>query len=174
MKKIYGILIALAFGKLGCTQAPGERPHVLNPAFDKKIGQMLSFTVPAIGVGELNDIQNEVFIFDARELQEYELSHIKGARYLGYDDFDESRLIGVSKDSKIVLYCSIGYRSEKIGEKLQKMGYTNIYNLYGSIFEWVNEGYPIVGPDGKPTRKLHTYDSKWSQWVDPEKAEKVW
>ena len=174
MKKILAILIALAFGKLGCTQAPAERPYVSSPAFDKKISETIHFTVPTIGVRELKNIQDEVHIFDAREWKEYEVSHIKGAHYLGYDNFDTARLAGIPKDAKIVLYCSIGYRSEKIGEKLQKMGYSQVYNLYGSIFEWVNEGFPVVGIDEKPTQKIHTYNSKWSQWVDNDKAEKVW
>lgn len=174
MKKLLTILITLVFAKLGCTQAPAERPQAGNPAFDKKIAQTIRFTVPTIGVRELNDIQDEVYIFDTREQQEYDISHIKGARYLGYEDFNEARLAGIPKDARIILYCSIGYRSEKIGEKLIKMGYSNVSNLYGSIFEWVNQGLPVVGAEGKPTRKVHTYDSKWSQWVDPEKAEKVW
>ena len=174
MKRILAILIPMVLGKLGCTQAPAERPHVENPAFDKKISEMIRFSVPTIGVQELSNIQNEVHIFDAREQQEFEVSHIEGAQYLGYEAFDEARLAGIPKDATIVLYCSIGYRSEKIGEKLQKMGYSKVYNLYGSIFEWVNQGFPLVGPDGHPTRKVHTYNSKWSQWVSAEKAENVW
>ena len=174
MRKILILLIMNLFANFGCTQTPAGKPKVQNPEFDKKINSLLSFSVPIIGVQELKDIQNEVHIFDARERSEYQLSHIAGAQYLGYNDFDETRLAGIPKDSKIVLYCSIGYRSEKIGEKLRKQGYTNIYNLYGSIFEWANQGYPLVDKDGQPTRKLHTYNAKWSKWVDETKAEKAW
>ena len=122
----------------------------------------------------MRNIQNEVYIFDAREEEEYLTSHIKGARYLGYKKFDEQKLAGVPKNAKVVVYCSVGYRSEKIGERLQKMGFTDVSNLYGSIFEWVNRGYPVVGQNGEPTRRIHTYNAKWSQWVDNDDAEKVW
>ena len=50
---------------------------------------------------------------------------------------------GWSKSDTIVLYCSIGYRSEKIGEKLVEMGYGHVFNLYGGIFEWVNRDLPV-------------------------------
>lgn len=172
----YLIFLFLTFIVMGptCSQPPASRPPVNNEAFDEELSRLLRFTVPTIGVGELKNIQDEVYIFDAREEEEYKVSHIKGARHLGYKKIDEQQLAGVPKDAKVVLYCSVGYRSEKIGERLRKMGFTDVNNLYGSIFEWVNQGNPVVGQDGTPTKKIHTYNSKWSQWVDNEQAEKVW
>lgn len=162
------------FLQIGCTQTPTKRPSVQNPAFDQKLEQLLRFSVPLIGVEELKNIQREVHIFDTREWPEYEVSHIEGAEYLGYDHFDEKRLADIPKDARIVLYCSVGYRSEKTGEKLRKLGFSNVYNLYGSIFEWVNQGNEIVDASGKKTNRLHTYNKTWSQWVASEKATKIW
>ena len=158
----------------GQNKAPEERPHCENPAFDAKVAGMLQMDVPVIGVQELRNIQDEVHIFDARKRAEYEVSHIPGARYLGFDDFDPERLEGLPKDAPIVLYCSIGYRSEKIGEKLEKMGYTRVYNLFGSLFEWANRGFPMVDGQGRPTKAIHTYNKNWSKWVDDQKADKTW
>ena len=145
-----------------------------NPEFDQKVNTLISYSVPTMGVNELAKEKEEVVLFDTRELPEYEVSHIEGAKYLGYKDFDESRLAGIPKDAKIVLYCSVGYRSEKIGNKLQKLGYNNTYNLYGSIFEWVNQGYPVVDKNGDPSKQVHTYNKQWSKWVDGQKIEKIW
>lgn len=153
---------------------PTDKPMCSNPEFDQTITKMLSFSTPLISVEELKNIQNDVFIFDARKREEYEVSHIKGARYVGYDDFDEARLEGIPKDAKIVVYCSIGYRSEKIGDKLQKLGYSRVSNLYGSIFEWVNQGFEVVNLAEEPIKKVHTYNSKWSQWLNNDAVEKVW
>lgn len=164
----------MMMGRPGCTQPPEDRPAVGNPDFDRKISNMIQFSVPVIGVQELRAIQEEVLIFDAREREEFEISHIEGARYLGYKQFEESALMDLPKDQKIVLYCSIGYRSEKVAEKLKALGFEQVYNLYGSIFEWVNAGFPIVGPDGQQSKQLHTYNAKWSKWVDPQQAERVW
>ncbi len=159
----------------GCSQTiPAERGKVINKEFDEKISGMINFTVPTIGVTELHNIHNEVFIFDTRKREEYEVSHIPGAKYLGYNDFEADRLKEVPKDAPVVLYCSIGYRSEKIGEKLQALGFTNVRNVYGSIFEWANQGYPLVDMQEKPTKKLHTYNKNWSKWVEDTKAQKIW
>ena len=80
----------------------------------------------------------------------------------------------LDKKTPIVVYCSVGYRSEKVGEKLKAAGFLNVKNLYGSIFEWVNEGNPVVGNDNKATAKVHTYNKTWSRWVDKKNIEKVY
>ena len=158
----------------GCGQKSSQTGHVHNPDFDQKISNTIDFSIPVIGVKELKNIQDEVLIFDAREKEEFEVSHIPGARFLGYNNFSPNRLSDIPKETKIVLYCSIGYRSEKIGERLQKLGYSNVYNLYGSLFEWVNQGNPVVTKNGTVTNKVHTYNRSWSKWVDGQKVEKIW
>ncbi|MEM9822580.1 MAG: rhodanese-like domain-containing protein [Bacteroidota bacterium] len=168
---LFCLLFVLSFS---CAQIPADRPHTLDTKLDARLSRIISYTVPLIGVEELKSIRSEVRLFDAREQEEYEVSHIEGAQYLGYDDFDPGRLEGVKKEDKIVLYCSIGYRSEKIGERLREMGYTNVYNLYGSIFDWVSRGHPVVTSDGEVTRKVHTYDYLWSRLLNCQEVEKVW
>jgi rhodanese-related sulfurtransferase len=161
-------------GWISCAQIPANRPGVGNPKFDEKISQLISFSVPTIGVSELKNMEGEVYILDAREKEEYEISHIPNAIYIGYNKLEKKVLKTIPKDANIVLYCSVGYRSEKIGEKFQKKGFTNVRNLYGSIFEWINQGNEVHDKEGKPTDKVHTYNKKWSQWVEEGKAEKVW
>ena len=169
------LLLNLLFVSISCAQEiPTDRPHCSDQAFDQKVSKTINFTVPLIGVEELKEIQNEVYIFDTRKKEEYNLSHIKGAKYLGYKDFDPKRLSDIPKNSKIVVYCSIGYRSEKIGEKLQSLGYTNVYNLYGSLFDWVNRGNPVFKSNETKTRKVHTYNKDWSRWVINRDFEKIW
>jgi hypothetical protein len=72
------------------------------------------------------------------------------------------------------VYCSIGYRSEKIGEQLQKLGYKNVYNLYGSLFAWVNRGYEVVDINNKSTYTVHGYDAKWAKWITNKRYKKVY
>ena len=165
----------LLFITQSCAQnIPSDKPTVLNPQFDQKIRSMLRFDVPLISIAELKAKQGEVLLFDAREKKEFDVSHIEGAQYIGYNSFNASILQDIPKDKEIVLYCSIGYRSEKIGERLQKMGYTNVYNLYGSIFEWVNQGHTVVDQNGKRTNIVHGYNKNWSQWLDETKVKKTW
>lgn len=175
MKILILSFLSIFFIKMGCAQRPSiNRPHCENEKFDKKVSQLIDFTVPVISPEQLKDMQDEAVVFDTREQEEYDVSHIAGAKLLGFDKMDKSQLENLDKDAPIVVYCSVGYRSEKIGEKLQKLGFTNVYNLYGSLFEWVNTGNPVVDKDGEETKKVHTYNKKWSQWLEEGKGEKVW
>ena len=71
----------------------------------------------------------------------------------------------VDPDRSIVVYCSVGYRSSILAEKLQDMGFTKVYNLEGSIFKWDNEGRPLV--QGKVTvRKVHPYNAHWGNLLE--------
>lgn len=169
---IFLLVIAQFFA--ACGQDIPVHPSCTNPEFESKINQTINFTVPLIGVEELKDIQDEVYIFDTREIKEYNTSHIQGAQYLGYDHFNPEPLQNIPKNSPIVVYCSIGYRSEKIGEKLKNMGFTNVRNLYGSLFEWVNNGYPVINNKEIATDTIHTYNARWSKWVNGKRINKTW
>jgi rhodanese-related sulfurtransferase len=173
MKKLF-VFLSFSVLFVACNgQIPASRAHCQNPDFDKKVANMLSFSVKTISPSDLNR-QSNVLVLDARERTEYDVSHLPNAVFIGYNSFEKKTLDTVPKDKPIVVYCSIGYRSEKIGEKLKKMGYTKVYNLYGSIFEWLNQGYPVVDKNEQPTNKVHTYNKAWSRWVEEGKAEKIW
>lgn len=176
MKKFilsYLIISLVTFSS--CAQdIPETLPAIEKKAFSKKLERLLSFTAPVIGVQELSESTDKYLILDSREEEEYQVSHIPGAKFSGYKNFDWTVLDGVSKDQPIVLYCSVGYRSEKMAEDLMEQGYTNVQNLYGSLFEWANADLPMQDGEGNPTKKIHTYNSKWSRWVEDGELIKVW
>ncbi|MBE7177952.1 MAG: rhodanese-like domain-containing protein [Mucilaginibacter polytrichastri] len=107
-----------------------------------------------------------VYILDAREEEEFAVSHLKNARNIGYIWFDMRRIYDIPLDGEVVIYCTAGWRSERIAERLQKAGYTHIYNLYGGIFEWINEGYPVYRSNGTQTTEIHTYTASLAHWVN--------
>lgn len=146
---------------------------ILPGAFaQQSIGEVLekynSGSVPYISVEELrmHQLEGDVVILDAREKEEYEVSHIKNATFVGFDEFDISKLDKFGKDGRIVVYCSVGVRSEKIGDRLQKAGYKNILNLYGGIFAWKDTGYEVIDSEGKKTERVHVYSKQWAKWVN--------
>ena len=148
--------------------------QVENPEFQKRLETLLENNVPTIDVKDAF-IQCDNYTFlDAREKKEFQTSHIPEALHIGYDFFSISNLDGVPKESKIIIYCSVGYRSEKITQRLIKEGYTNVFNLYGSIFEWANQEYPLEDERGNTTREVHTYNKAWSKWIDHPDVVKVW
>ena len=131
--------------------------------------------VPYMSVETLALPNTKAVLLDAREDKEYKVSHIKEAICVGYDAFKlEETLAKLPRDisTKIVVYCSIGIRSETIAHILIKEGYTNVYNLYGGIFEWKNKRYQVIDTFGNSTEKIHTFNKEWSKWLT--KGEKVY
>lgn len=141
--------------------------QVKSPIFEKTLKVLISNTIDVVTVQELQQGLNteEWVVLDAREKREFEVSHLQGATWVGYDNFDINRVQVVDKNAKVVVYCSVGYRSEKIGEQLKEAGFTNVVNLYGGIFEWVNEGSSVYDGKGK-TSNVHGYNSKWATFLD--------
>jgi len=168
--KILTSIVPLLFAN--CTKKESVLGWVKNPDFEKKINSYVSGSVPIITIEDLRKNQNEVIIFDARALEEYSTSHINGAILFNIREIRQKKELWQNK--KIVVYCSIGYRSEKKGEELQKLGFENVYNLYGGIFEWVNEGLPLENMANQETLDIHTYNKSWSQWITNKNYHKNW
>jgi rhodanese-related sulfurtransferase len=139
-------------------------------SIEEAIEKYNSNTVDYISVEELASLlktNKNVKLLDAREPSEYAISHLQNAIFVGYDNFERSSIQDqIQLQDTLVVYCSIGVRSEKIGEKLKKAGYKNIYNLYGGMFEWFNKGYQIYDHENKKTQKIHAYDRFWGKFLD--------
>jgi len=137
---------------------------------DELLKQYNTQSIPYISIAELRMkmTQDIVLVLDAREFEEFEVSHIPSANYVGFSTFSSEDISEKIKNkaAAIVVYCSLGIRSEEIGEKLKKIGFTNVKNLYGGIFEWKNKEYPIIDIEGKETEKVHTCTKSWSKWLE--------
>ena len=135
-------------------------------SLDKLLEKFNKGSVPYMTISDLHKIKDSVVILDAREKEEFEISHIPKAKYVGYKNFSLQKLdsLKIPKTSTIVVYCSLGIRSENIGEKIKEYGYPNVLNLYGGIFEWKNNNLEIVN-NNKITDSIHTFSKKWSKWV---------
>lgn len=144
---------------------------VNSTAYDLMLSTLLSHDIEEIDVAECIELDNPILI-DSRSKEEYEVSHIKNAIWVGFKDPDMDKVKELDRDRKVVVYCSVGYRSEKIAQNLIDMGFNDVLNLYGGIFEWVNQDQPVVDQSGKPTKKVHAYNKMWGFWLD--KGEKVY
>lgn len=139
--------------------------QVQSGAYRALLRTLLQHSVPEMGVQQAAQNGEKYFFLDARERREYEVSHLPGARWVGYETFQPAQLEDIDKQTPLVVYCSIGYRSEKVAEQLQRAGFQQVWNLYGGIFEWVNQGYPVYNMREQPTDEVHAYDRKWGMWL---------
>lgn len=130
----------------------------------RTLRQLNAESVPYVYVNELKSIDN-FKILDTRKKEEYDVSHLKNAIWVGYKSFEQNLVTKKipNKNTAIIVYCSIGVRSEDIGEKLQKAGYTNVKNLYGGIFEWKNQGNTVYNNNTTETDSVHTFNKHWGK-----------
>jgi 3-mercaptopyruvate sulfurtransferase SseA len=77
----------------------------------------------------------------------------------------EEAAAGVSKETPLVTYCSVGYRSGALATKLRAAGFTSVRNLEGSIFQWANEHRSLVRED-KPVATVHPYSGLWGRLLN--------
>lgn len=141
------------------------------PSYEQMLNSILKKTVEPIDVKDAKTKKGAYFI-DTRVKREFDVSHIKNAQWVGYNEFDLEKVKNIPKDAEVIVYCSVGYRSEKIGEKLEKAGYKNVKNLWGGIFEWVNDGNTVVDNQEIKTPNVHAYSKKWGVWLL--KGEKIY
>lgn len=132
----------------------------------KVLEKLNTKSVPYIYVNELQSKENYILL-DARETKEFNVSHIENAINVGFDKFDSKKVTNIltDKNATIIVYCSIGVRSEKIGEKLLALGYKNVFNLYGGIFDWKNNGGKVVNNQNTATDEVHTFNKEWSVYL---------
>ena len=108
----------------------------------------------------------DLLILDARSEAEYVVSHLPAAKHLKATNFDAiasgSAPSAIAPETKIVVYCSIGYRSAKAAQQFQQAGFLNVFNLEGGIFQWANEQRPIFN-DGLSTQRVHPYNNAWGK-----------
>ena len=77
---------------------------------------------------------SNIIVIDVRTKDEFMYNHLEGAINIPMQDITQK--IGrytKEKGDVIIVYCEYGGRSKKALNKLNKMGYFNVYNLDGGI-----------------------------------------
>ncbi|WP_439541374.1 rhodanese-like domain-containing protein [Hyphomicrobium sp.] len=110
---------------------------------------------------------NPVQIIDVREPEEFAVSHLPGAINIPPETEDDALIAAVKPDQPVIVYCSVGYRSSILAQRLQAAGRTNVSNYIGSIFAWANAGQPLQSASGD-AKTVHPYDRKWGRYLKPE------
>lgn len=106
-------------------------------------------------------------LLDAREVQEYAVSHLPGAVRITPDASADQVIAMTDPTRPIVVYCSVGYRSSVLVRRLQEAGVKHVLNLEGSVFKWANEGRPLVRDSGA-TPLAHPYNDSYGRMLHEE------
>ncbi|UTW44146.1 rhodanese-like domain-containing protein [bacterium SCSIO 12696] len=114
--------------------------------------------------------RDELVVFDVREEDEYQVSHIDGAVLVepGISPQEFMRLHGDQLAGKTaVFYCSVGRRSSALVSQLEQAvpQLDNAYNLVGGLFQWHNEKRDLVDDYEDHTNAIHPYNRYWGQLI---------
>lgn len=97
--------------------------------------------VAEITVKELKEMidrkESDFHIIDVREPYEYEIGNL-GGLLIPLGEI-ENQLDNIPSLGKKVILCRSGIRSKKAIQKLQKLGFKNLFNLKGGILEWADK-----------------------------------
>ena len=153
----------LALGWIYVMPASAETMVSLQESVRKRFPSVRQISTGELAAWLSDSNRVQPLIVDVREANEFDVSHLSGA--LNLTSVLSLQLAMASNSSTAVIYCSVGYRSSAVIEKLQRVGLTNVINLEGSIFKWANEGRPLYRGTNL-VREVHGYSSKWRQLLN--------
>lgn len=105
-----------------------------NSYYVTEINKGATYMIKNINIYELKMLigSDDILLLDARDANEYKKKRIQGAINLEVDKVDNILKICPDKNKKIIIYCTKGIRSIAVAERLDELGYKEIYNLeYG-------------------------------------------
>lgn len=119
----------------------------------------------SIWLNDTNRIQP--LLLDVRTEEEFVVSHLPDATRVDPNATmaELENLIATSRP--LVAYCSVGYRSSAMADRIRQAGGTNVFNLEGSIFSWANSGYPLNAPSSPTGAQVHPYNEFATQLLSP-------
>jgi rhodanese-related sulfurtransferase len=147
-------------------------PRLAWPAVKARIAKEFP-SVKKVSTAELAkelDSRERPVLLDVRTATEFDVSHLPDAQHV--DPEADASGVKLAKDAPIVTYCSVGYRSARFAERLEKAGFRSVRNLEGSIFQWANEGRPLLNTQG-PATMVHPYDRKWGTLLEASRRANV-
>jgi rhodanese-related sulfurtransferase len=106
-------------------------------------------------------------LIDARTDSEFGVSRIRGAAHAADLAAALALLRHAGSDTRVVVYCSLGYRSDRLVEQLQDAGYRRARSLEGGIFAWANSGRPVYRGEQR-VAVVHPFREPWALLLAPE------
>lgn len=162
MQRWFASLLFFALLPFGCTRnMQWSAVHKMA----ESAGAGVPFVTTDTLAKRLSEDDERPILLDARSPEEYAVSHLPGAHRVDPDGRRYPDLDSLDADAPIVVYCSVGVRSGTVAKRLQDQGFTNVANLKGSIFQWANEGRPVLR-NGEPVTAVHPYDATWGRLLD--------
>jgi hydroxyacylglutathione hydrolase len=111
-------------------------------AWTGKLETVKSIKAEALAV----ELKNGVEVLDVRKPGEWNVSHLKQAKFIPLSDFP-SNLSQLDKNQPYIVHCGGGYRSMTAISIMKRLGFKNLLNVYGGFGSMEKAGLDIVAED---------------------------
>ena len=102
-------------------------------------------TISARQLKEMLDGDDNVFLVDVRELNEYEIVSIPGSVLIPKGEFlSGAALERLPQDRRIVLHCKSGARSAECLAVVKDAGFSDAVHVGGGVLAWVSQVDPSL------------------------------
>jgi rhodanese-related sulfurtransferase len=164
---LWGLALISALGLASCQKISGESLDAVVETVSRL------HPVAGIDASGLSDSatvsEKRVVVFDVREVDEFNVSHLDGAIRVDPDVEADAFLKQhgeLLKDRTAVFYCSVGYRSSILVERLAEAtgDSVQLVNLRGGIFKWFNQGLAVYDSSGV-TDAVHPFSDVWGRFL---------
>ena len=170
LRYIFPLLASIGLSTVGCAQSGADSIgwRTTESMIARDFPDTPTISTDSLALWLADASRTPPLLLDAREPDEYAVSHITRARHVSPDASPDSLgtlLADVPRDRVVVVYCSVGYRSARVTQRLREAGFTDVHNLNGSIFRWANEGRVVVRGDSV-VHEVHPFDATWGRLLD--------
>lgn len=112
------VTFLFVFSLVACTKSSDKIKRISSTELQSKVGQQIQ-------------------LIDVRTPEEFLENSIEGAQNIDISSNDfEQKVAQLDQNKPIYVYCRKGSRSQKAAQKLEDLGFTEIYDLKGGILEW--------------------------------------
>jgi adenylyltransferase/sulfurtransferase len=102
-------------------------------------------TITAADLKAMLDREDDIYLIDVREPNEYEIVSIPGAVLIPKDRFlSGAALESLPNDRRIVLHCKSGARSAECLAVVKNAGFSDAVHVGGGILSWINTVDPSL------------------------------
>jgi adenylyltransferase/sulfurtransferase len=102
-------------------------------------------TITARELKEMLDRDDDIFLVDVREPNEYEIVSIPGAVLIPKDQFlSGAALERLPQDKRVVLHCKSGARSAECLAIVKNAGFTDAAHVGGGVLAWISQVDPSL------------------------------
>lgn len=102
-------------------------------------------SLPVLSVHELKQKidSGAVQVLDVRSLEEWATGFIPGSIHM-YVGYLEKHLDKVPRDKPVAVVCTVGHRAGIGASILLRAGFSQVYNVLGSVKAWKAAGFPLT------------------------------